>query len=124
MLPYSVPAQSNEAANTDLTPDQMQTGSLLLRMKSGYVVATRMNTDIEAQVSGLVARVKVRQSFRNDGQEWVEGVYVFPLPDTAAVDGLRMHIGERIRSGWKAYMYFHCPIPRRSTGFACISANE
>jgi Ca-activated chloride channel family protein len=99
MLPYSVPAQSNEAANTDLTPDQMQTGSLLLRMKSGYVVATRMNTDIEAQVSGLVARVKVRQSFRNDGQEWVEGVYVFPLPDTAAVDGLRMHIGERIIEG-------------------------
>jgi Ca-activated chloride channel family protein len=77
----------------------MQTGSLLLRMKSGYVVATRMNTDIEVQVSGLVARVKVRQSFRNDGQEWVEGVYVFPLPDTAAVDRLRMHIGERIIEG-------------------------
>ena len=64
----------------------MQSGSLLLRMKSGYVVATRMNTSIEAQVSGLVARVSVRQAFRNAGQEWVEGVYVFPLPDSAAVD--------------------------------------
>ena len=86
-------------ATTDVTPGQMQSGSLLLRMKSGYIVATRMNTDIEATVSGLVARVSVRQSFRNDGQEWVEGVYVFPLPDTAAVDRLRMHIGERFIEG-------------------------
>jgi Ca-activated chloride channel family protein len=84
---------------TDITPGQMQSGSLLLRMKSGYVVATRMNTDIEATVSGLVARVSVRQSFQNDGQEWVEGIYVFPLPDTAAVDRLRMHIGERFIEG-------------------------
>ena len=98
-LPHSTLAQLDSAQATDLTPGQMQSGSLLLRMKSGYVVATRMNTDIEAQVSGLVARVSVSQSFRNDGQEWVEGVYVFPLPDTAAVDRLRMHIGERIIEG-------------------------
>jgi len=83
----------------DISPGQMQAGSLLLRMQTGYVVATRMNTSIEAQVSGMVARVSVRQAFRNDGQEWVEGVYVFPLPDSAAVDRLRMHIGERIIEG-------------------------
>ena len=40
-----------------------------------------------------------RQTFRNDGPEWVEGVYVFPLPATAAVDRLRMHIGERFIEG-------------------------
>jgi Ca-activated chloride channel family protein len=88
-----------DTSTTDVTPGQMQSGSLLLRMKSAYVVATRMNTDIEAQVSGLVARVSVRQSFRNDGQEWVEGIYVFPLPDTAAVDRFRMHVGERVITG-------------------------
>ena len=92
-------AQINVAAATDITPGQMQTGSLLWRMASGYVVATRMNTDIDAQISGLVARVSVRQTFRNDGQEWVEGIYVFPLPDSAAVDRLRMYIGERIIEG-------------------------
>jgi Ca-activated chloride channel family protein len=90
---------AQEHGTADVTPGQMQSGSLLLRMKSGYIIATRMNTDIEAKVSGLVARVSVRQSFRNDGQEWVEGVYVFPLPDAAAVDTLRMHIGERIIEG-------------------------
>jgi len=83
----------------DVTPGQMQAGSLLLKMKSGYVVATRMNTDISASVSGLAARVRVKQEFRNNGSEWVEGVYVFPLPDAAAVDHLRMHIGERIIEG-------------------------
>jgi len=83
----------------DLRPSQMQSGSLLLRMQSGYRLATRMNTDIDLQVSGLVARVSVQQIFLNDGAEWVEGIYVFPLPDDAAVNRLRMHIGERIIEG-------------------------
>jgi Ca-activated chloride channel family protein len=83
----------------EITPARMQTGTLLIRMSSGYRVATRMNTDIELMASGLVARVSVRQSFRNDGPDWVEGVYVFPLPDDAAVDRLRMHTGERFVEG-------------------------
>ena len=83
----------------EVSPQTMQTGSLLLRMKSGYRVATRMNTDIDARVSGIVARVSVRQAFRNDGAEWVEGIYVFPLPDKAAVDRLRMTIGDRYIEG-------------------------
>ena len=85
--------------NDDVSPGQMGSGSLLLRMQSGYEVATRMNTHIDARISGIVARVSVKQSFRNSGQEWVEGVYVFPLPDSAAVDRLRMHIGERFIEG-------------------------
>jgi Ca-activated chloride channel family protein len=88
-----------EMPEDDIHPDQMQTGSLLFRMKNGYRVATRMNTGFDARVTGLVARVQVRQEFRNDGPEWVEGVYVFPLPDEAAVDHLRMTIGERIIEG-------------------------
>ncbi|MGI9260379.1 MAG: marine proteobacterial sortase target protein [Woeseiaceae bacterium] len=92
-------APAAEIPAADIRPDQMQTGSLLFRMKNGYEVATRMNTAIDARVTGLVARVSVRQEFRNDGADWVEGVYVFPLPDEAAVDHLRMTIGERIIEG-------------------------
>lgn len=83
----------------EVSPLQMQSGSLLLKMQDGYRVATRVNTDASMKVSGLVARVSVRQSFRNEGSEWVEGIYVFPLPDTAAVDRLRMHVGERLIEG-------------------------
>ena len=92
-------AQTAGMPGDELSPGQVQSGSLLLKMKSGYVVATRMNTDIDATISGLVARVRVRQEFRNPGPDWVEGVYVFPLPDAAAVDRLRMRIGERIIEG-------------------------
>ncbi len=83
----------------ELWPSQMQSGSLLMHMQTGYRIATRMNTDIDLTVSGVVARVSVRQRFLNDGPEWVEGIYVFPLPDDAAVDHVRMHVGERFIEG-------------------------
>ena len=80
-------------------PNKMQSGSLLLRMENGYATATLLNTDVDMNISGLVARVSVRQEFRNTSQEWVEGIYVFPLPDKAAVDRMRLHIGERFIEG-------------------------
>jgi len=81
------------------TPAEMQAGGLLMRMQDGFATATLLNTDVDIQVNGLVARVSVKQEFRNDGNNWVEGVYVFPLPDKAAVDRLRLHIGERFIEG-------------------------
>ncbi len=81
------------------TPGTMQSGNLLMRMSEGYVTATLLNTDVNITVNGLVARVSVMQEFENDGQEWVEGVYVFPLPDEAAVDHMRMYIGDRFIEG-------------------------
>ncbi len=89
-----------EAAKADgPSPNEMQSGSLLLRMDGGYSTATLLNTDVNMNISGLVARVSVRQEFRNTSQDWVEGVYVFPLPDQAAVDRIRLHIGERFIEG-------------------------
>jgi len=87
------------AAANGATPQEMQTGSLLMRMSEGYVTATLLNTDINIQVNGLVARVSVMQEFKNDGGEWVEGVYVFPLPDKAAVDQMRLYVGDRFIEG-------------------------
>ncbi len=87
------------AAAADPTPDEMQSGSLMLRMQSGYVSAALLNTDVQMDISGLVARVAVRQEFENTSSEWLEGVYVFPLPDEAAVDQMRLRIGERFIEG-------------------------
>ncbi|MCH8158550.1 MAG: marine proteobacterial sortase target protein [Proteobacteria bacterium] len=81
------------------TPGQMQSGSLLLRMEHGYSSATLLNTEVSMKISGLVARVTVKQQFRNISPNWVEGIYVFPLPDRAAVDRMRLHIGERFIEG-------------------------
>ena len=99
LLSIAWPAYSQQVPVDEVSPAAMQAGSLLFRMKEGYVVATRMSTSYDVRIAGLAARVSVRQSFRNDGADWVEGIYVFPLPDEAAVDHLRMHIGERIIEG-------------------------
>jgi Ca-activated chloride channel family protein len=88
------PVSADETA-----PDAAQIGSLLWRMEQGYTTATTLNTDVRMDISGLVARVKVRQEFRNEGGDWVEGIYVFPLPDKAAVDRMRLHIGGRFIEG-------------------------
>ena len=83
----------------EMAPSQAQAGSLLWKMAQGYSTATTINTDVDMKISGLVARVSIRQEFRNEGSEWVEGIYVFPLPDKAAVDQMRMHIGDRFIEG-------------------------
>lgn len=76
-------------------------GSLLLRTEQEgiYLAAPALKTEVTIQVTGMVARAKVLQTFRNPTRSWVEGVYVFPLPDEAAVDTLRMHVGDRIIEG-------------------------
>ncbi len=88
------PAQANTTS-----PAEMLTGSLLMRMSEGYETATLLNTDVNININGLVARVSVMQEFRNEGTEWVEGIYVFPLPDKAAVDHMRLYVGERFIEG-------------------------
>lgn len=92
-------ATAHASPDEQVRPEHLQSGSLLLRMASGYRVATLMNTDVEMRISGLVARVSVSQEFENTGDEWSEGIYVFPLPDDAAVDRMRLHIGERFIEG-------------------------
>ena len=76
-------------------------GQLMLKTTTPgyYVPAPTIATDIQTQVTGTIARTIVTQRFRNPAQSWIEGVYAFPLPDMAAVDQLRMIIGERIIEG-------------------------
>lgn len=44
----------------------------------------------------MVAKVNVKQHFKNTSVQWVEGSYVFPLPENAAVNRMQIKIGERI----------------------------
>jgi len=71
-----------------LTNDQQQTTASLV-----------LKTDVDMVISGLTARVKVSQKFRNELDQWVEGKYLFPLPEKAAVDHLTMKVGERLIVG-------------------------
>jgi Ca-activated chloride channel family protein len=53
------------------------------------------HTDVEADISGFVTRVRMRQTFHNPQDRKIEALYVFPLPSDAAVDGMVMTVGER-----------------------------
>lgn len=57
--------------------------------------APTLASDVVIDISGDIARVNIRQRFRNPSKAWLEGIYVFPLPERAAVDRLIMHIGAR-----------------------------
>lgn len=61
--------------------------------------ATLLSTDYKVTVSGLIADTRLRQSFRNNSQQWREGVFVFPLPENASVYGMTMTAGERVIVG-------------------------
>ena len=56
-------------------------------------------TEVEGEISGVLARVRVEQVFRNPYSERLEVLYVFPLPEDAAVDGYRFQIGELVVDG-------------------------
>ncbi len=49
-----------------LTPEEARSGSLLLRMRSGYQVATRVNTIVDLVMCCLTVRAIVRQTVRMD----------------------------------------------------------
>jgi len=53
------------------------------------------STDVDVAVAGVIADVRVRQQYRNDGKTPIEAEYVFPGSTRAAVYALTMTIGER-----------------------------
>ena len=53
---------------------------------SGSQRSLAINTEMQVNITGLVARINVAKVFRNSGRGWSEAIYRFPLPDGAAVD--------------------------------------
>jgi Ca-activated chloride channel homolog len=82
-------------------PLDAQSGSFFMRRTQAepWARAPMLEAEVSVRVSGLVARAKVVQRFRNGSDEWVEGIYVFPLPPQSAVDHLQMRVGERTIEG-------------------------
>ncbi|MGC4116983.1 MAG: VIT domain-containing protein [Myxococcales bacterium] len=57
------------------------------------------HTSVDATVSGFLERVQVTQEFENPFRDRVEAIYVFPLPDDAAVDDMTFIVGQRVIKG-------------------------
>jgi ferric-dicitrate binding protein FerR (iron transport regulator)/tetratricopeptide (TPR) repeat protein len=48
--------------------------------------------DVKVRIVGPIARTEITETFRNDSAETLEGVYKFPLPADAQVDGLSLDV--------------------------------
>ena len=94
-------ARAGEAKLALVTPNDVKAGSLLLKSKDEgkYLEAPRLATDFNVTVSGPTARTIVTQRFENPADAYVEGVYVFPLPENSAVDTLKIIAGNRVIVG-------------------------
>ena len=57
------------------------------------------HTEVSAEISGFVSRVKVVQQFENPFPEKIEAIYTFPLSETGAVDEMLMKVGKRTIKG-------------------------
>ncbi len=57
------------------------------------------HTAVTAEVTGPVARVTVRQTFRNPTGGPIEAIYTFPLAAGGAVDAMTLRIGDRVVKG-------------------------
>jgi Ca-activated chloride channel family protein len=57
------------------------------------------HTGVVAEITGNVAQVEVTQTFQNPYDRKIEAVYVFPLPDRAAVNDMEIRVGDRAIKG-------------------------
>ncbi|HEU4581968.1 MAG TPA: marine proteobacterial sortase target protein [Polyangiaceae bacterium] len=91
-------APGRAAPKTPFTPDQAQAGALIFYDDEdddrGWL-APEVGNDVHIQVTGMLARARVEQTFENLSDQVVHALYVFPLPETAAVDGLTLTVGQR-----------------------------
>lgn len=84
-------------AKTALPPSIMDRGGLYFPGEEpGTVIpAPLVKTDITVDISGPIARYRLRHTFVNNSDAWTEAIYTYPLPTDSAVDQLYMRVGER-----------------------------
>ena len=54
------------------------------------------DTSVEISVTGVIADVRVVQTYQNTGSRPINATYVFPASTRAAVYGMRMQIGDQV----------------------------
>ena len=68
---------------------------MLCMCDDGYQPMPLEHTAVSASIDGFVSSVNVRQAFGNPFDSKIEAVYMFPLPQNAAVSEFVMIIGDR-----------------------------
>ncbi len=64
-----------------------------------YEVLPSLNTEVNISIEGMVATATVDQVFTNTSKTPIEAVYVFPLPQNAALHDMKMLVNDRLIQG-------------------------
>jgi len=70
--------------------------------RNGNVMPVPLSVEyhrVSVEIKGGIARTKIDQSFRNDYDTDLEGTYIFPLPEAAAISDFSLYIDGRRTSG-------------------------
>lgn len=70
-------------------------GMLTVRHAGREFRVPAQSTDIALEVAGPLIKAVVRQEFTNPTDQVIAAVYVFPLPELAAVDAMELVVGEQ-----------------------------
>ncbi len=88
------------ASTTLAEPGSGDMEFIIEKENSTHIVnGLHLDSKASISISGMIAAVELTQAFRNPSDQWVEGRYVFPLPENAAVNAMEMQIGERLIKG-------------------------
>ena len=93
-------ATAPRKVNTARGPDHPGSGALMATRPADGEDKTKVplplkHTEVRAAITGYVGTVDVTQQFQNPFDEKIEAVYMFPLPEKAAVSEFVMTIGKR-----------------------------
>ncbi|MBI2566273.1 MAG: marine proteobacterial sortase target protein [Candidatus Schekmanbacteria bacterium] len=79
--------------------DEVGSGELLWQSPDGLIPLPILDMSVDIRVAGLVAQGTVTQIFANPTDHVIDAIYVLPLPERSAVDGLELRIGSRQIAG-------------------------
>lgn len=74
-------------------------GVLMLHHPEGQIEAIQLDAHIDISVEGFLAEMSLIQTFKNTTDQWIEGSYLFPLPERSAIRGLTLKTGDRTIRG-------------------------
>jgi len=89
------PRPAPPGTDPQLLVQRVRGGELRTRVENRIVPLPLKHTDVKAQLTLNVGSVTLTQQYHNPYGSKIEAIYVFPLPDDAAVRDFVMVIGER-----------------------------
>ncbi|MDO6684810.1 MULTISPECIES: marine proteobacterial sortase target protein [unclassified Agarivorans] len=93
---FASPSQAAVPSDNRESGQELSQGSLVFIDSNGQrQQRLPLHTKVEMTVSGMTNRVTLIQTFENNTQDWINGRYMFPLPNDAAVDQMHLIVGDR-----------------------------